>query len=310
MGGRAPRRHFLRHVALASAGLFVPGRPARAQERDSPLFRLDAELITTPVTVNDTEGRLVATLDREDFLLFEDGILQPLAQFTRERVPVSVALVLDGSDSMRGSRMGEAHAALSIFVMELLSPLDEAALVTFNHQPRVAVGWSREREALRDRLVSVKPSGGTALYDAVASTLPLFRARRHARAAMVLVSDGADTASDLSLSELRRMLTGSEVFVYAIALESGGRGGTLQVNPWALRDLTGRGGGYTEVISSPSDLGPATSRIADELNHQYLLGFSPDRKADGRFHTIRVAVRGAEHRVRSRRGYLATRLTR
>lgn len=271
------------------------------------MFKADVELVSTPVTVTDDDGRLVSTLDRDDFDVFEDGLVQPIAHFTKDRLPVSVALVLDASDSMVGARMVDARAALARFLDDLLAPEDEASLVIFNHRPRVAASWTIDRGPLQRRLSEIQPSGGTALYDAVTATLPLFKSRRHPRAAMVLVSDGADTASDASLIELRDRLTGSDVFVYAIAIEAANGRRSTEVNPWALRDVTGSGGGYTEVIAQTSELGPATARIADELNHQYMLGFSPERRIDGQYHTIRVAVRGRPYRIRARRGYFSGR---
>jgi Ca-activated chloride channel family protein len=307
MTGLTSRRQFMRHVGVTAAGSLASRMSSAAQDAGARVFRADVELVTTPVTVTDADGRLVITLEKTDFDVFEDGVLQPLLQFTRDRVPVSVALVLDASDSMVGARMTDAQAALSRFLDDLLAPEDEASLVIFNHASRLAASWTHDRSPLKSRLVQVQPSGGTAIYDAVAATMPLFRSRRHPRGAMVLVSDGADTASDVTLSELRSKLTGSDVFIYAIAIEASNGRRATEVNPWALRDVTGRGGGYTEVIAQPSDLGPATARIADELNHQYMLGFSPERRTDGQYHTIRVAVKNREYRVRSRRGYVATR---
>jgi VWFA-related protein len=285
--------------------MVLPRTPG-AQDQGARVFRSDVELVSTPVTVVDEDGRLVTTLGREDFEVFDDGIARPVAHFTGDRLPVSVALVLDASDSMVGPRMADARAALARFADELLLPDDEAALVVFNHQPRVAAAWRDRRALLRSRLDEIQPSGGTAIYDAVTATLPLFDSRRHPRAAMVVVSDGADTASDTTLMALRDILTGSDVFIYAIAIAASGRRST-EVNPWALRDMTSRGGGYTEVIANAAELGPATSRIADELNHQYMLGFSPGRRPDGGYHTIRISVRGRPYRVRSRRGYFAGR---
>jgi VWFA-related protein len=305
MIGLRSRRRFMQDVGLMAAAPLAARRPVAAQDAWARVFRADVELVTTPVTVTDAEGRLVATLQKDDFDVFEDGMAQPLLHFTRDRVPVSVGLVLDASDSMVGARMTDARMALERFLDDLLAPEDEAALVVFNHAPRVTVSWTPDRPALKERLSQVQPSGGTAIYDAVAATLPLFRRRRHPRGAMVLVSDGADTASDVTLSQLRSTLTGSDVFIYAIAIEAANGRRATEVNPWALRDVTSRGGGYTEVIARTADLGPATARIADELNHQYMLGFSPERRTDGQYHTIRVAVKSGEYRVRSRRGYVA-----
>jgi hypothetical protein len=78
------------------------------------------------------------------------------------------------------------------------------------------------------------------------------------------------------------------------------------VNPYALREITDDTGGYTEVVKSTTELGPATARIADELNHQYTLGFTMGHPPDDRFHSLRVRVSRPQHRVRARRGYVAT----
>lgn len=306
MTGPTPRRQFLHQLGLAGAGLLAPCGAARAQE-GGRVFKADTELVSTAVTVIDGEGRLVSTLSRDDFEVFEDGAPQSVAQFTGDRVPVSLVLLLDASDSMIGPRIADARAALARFLDDLLEPEDEAALVTFNHHARVSATWTLDRAPLRQQLDVIQPTGGTALYDAIVATLPLFRSRRHQRAAMLVVSDGADTASDASLMELRATLTGTDVFIYAIGISSKSGRRSTEVNPWALRDVTASGGGYTEVISSPAELGPATDRIAEELNHQYMLGFTPERRTDGRYHTIRITIRGRDYRVRSRRGYFAGR---
>lgn len=305
MTGPTPRRRFLHQLGLAGAGLLVPRADAGAQQ--GRVFRADTELVSTPVTVTDDDGRLIATLSRDDFEVFEDGVPQAVSQFTRERVPVSVLLLIDASDSMVGPRIADARAALARFLDELLRPEDEASLVVFNHRAQVSASWTLDRAPLRRRLDEIQPTGGTALYDAIASALPIFKSRQHQRAAMLVVSDGADTASDATLMELRESLTGSDVFIYAIGISSKSGRRSTEVNPWALRDVTGSGGGYTEVIASTAELGPATARIADELNHQYMLGFTPERRTDERYHTIRITVRGRSYRVRSRRGYFAGR---
>jgi Ca-activated chloride channel homolog len=265
-------------------------------------FRSDAELVTTPVTVRDANGRLVTTLQRTDFTVEEDGTEQPITQFSKERVPVSVSLVLDTSDSMRGQRMVDARAALARFLDDLLAEPDEASLVSFNHDAHVVAAWTSERTSLRARLDDLRPSGGTAMFDAVAAALPLFESRTHPRAAIVLVSDGADTASDTSPTRLKSILVRTDVFLYAIAIDSGDARSTTRVNPYTLGELSAQGGGYSEVIRTAADLGPATERIAEELNNQYMIGYTPTTRGDGKYHSVRVKVNNPEYKVRARRG--------
>jgi VWFA-related protein len=265
-------------------------------------FRSSSELVTTAVTVRDAEGRLVTDLEQKDFIVEEDGVPQPITQFTRERVPVSLSLTFDISDSMRGQRFADARGALGHFLDKLLAVEDEAALIGFNHEARLYSAWTSEKGNLRDRLADIKPSGGTAMYDAVELSMPLFDSRQHQRAAILLVSDGADTASDTTPTVLKQMLNRSDIFLYAIGIDTLDARNSTRINPFTLQELTGQGGGYTEIIRSTDELGPATERIAEELNNQYLIGYTPLKRGDGKYHIVRVKVTNDSYRVRARRG--------
>jgi VWFA-related protein len=294
------RREFMWSLAALLATRRV--RAQKPQETD-PRFRLGTELVPTAVTVRDGEGRLVKSLRREDFEVAEDGVAQPVTQFTTERVPVSVALALDCSDSMRGSRMDDARSAVRNFLENLLDPEDETALIFFNHEARVAEGWSRDRGAVAGLLKAVRPTGATAIYDAVGAALPLFADRVHPRAALVVVSDGADTASDTAITALKQKLVREDIFLYAIGIASPTVRGPSRINPQVLRELAGSSGGYAEIIASTAEIAGATERIADELNNQYMLGYTPVSTGDGRtYRAIRVRVKQQELNVRARRG--------
>jgi len=305
----ATRRGVLAGLLRAGAWAGLAGawpRPAGARQRPmatNEVFRGGAELVPTAVTVRDAQGRLVTSLGREDFSVSESGRVQPITQFARDRVPVSLALVLDISDSMRGPRMDDARAALAEFVDVLLNPEDEAALIVFNHESRLLSGWTLDRAPLRDALESVRPTGGTAIYDAIDQALPLFVDRRHPRGAIVLVSDGADTASDTPVVELKQQLARSDVFLYGIAVDTPNARSATRINPQVFRELSAQSGGYAEIVSSTAEIAPATSRIAEELNAQYMLGYTPTTPGDGRYRSIRVTVdAGDGYVVRSRRG--------
>ena len=293
---------------IAAALLFLLGTATLlsqpAIDLRSKSFRTGSELVTTAVTVRDAEGRLVTGLEQKDFTVEEDGVPQPITQFTRERVPVSLSLTLDISDSMRGQRMVDARTALAHFLDRLLAPEDEAALVGFNHAARLYSAWSTDRDSTRTRLESITPSGGTALYDAIEVSLPLFDSRQHPRAAILLVSDGADTASDVTPTQLKPKLNRSDVFLYAIGIDSADARASTRLNPFTLQELSSQGGGYTEIIRSTAELGPATERIAEELNNQYVIGYTPTKRGDGRYHLVRVKVSDDTYRVRARRGVL------
>jgi Ca-activated chloride channel family protein len=287
-------------IALAMMTSLEAQKPIDVRER----FRADTELVTIPVTVRDAAGRLVTTLDRGDFVVEEDGLAQPITQFERDRVPVSLALAVDTSDSMRGDRIVDARIVLANFLDKLLAPEDEASLLSFNHETRMLAGWTHHRASLREKLDGMRPSGSTAIYDAVSAALPLFQSRSHPRAALLIVSDGADTASDITIAKLKQQLVRSDVLLYAIAIDAPNGRTSTRVNPYTLNELTNQGGGYAEIITSDAELGPATERIAEELNHQYMIGYTPSTPGNGNYRSIRVRVKSAELRVRSRRGVI------
>ena len=300
-------RRLLATSLLLCAAVIAAAAAQRRLPDGRSVFRSGIELVNVTATVTDAKGRLVDGLTAADFKIYEDRERRPATYFSRERVPLSLGLVLDTSDSMYGQRIEDARFALNRFLLDLLEPSDEAFLLVFNHRPMVTTGWTRTPSRLSPELEAVRPWGATAMYDAMLETLPLFESRRHQRAAIVLISDGADTASDHPVREVRDRLRRSEAFVYAIAIDAKESAPINdQVNPFALREMTDESGGYTEVVRETSELVPAVRRIADELNHQYTLGYTPSKPPDGRYRRIRVRVVGRDYTVRARRGYVAS----
>lgn len=270
------------------------------------IFRQGIDLVVVNASVTDKDGRPVLGLRREDFSVYEDGVEQPISQFTGERVPISLGILVDVSDSMFGSRIADARKAIDRFVLDLLEPGDEAFLMVFNHEPELVKGWTFPPRDLAGSLDTVKPFGGTAIYDALLRTAPLLGKRRHQRCGLVVVSDGEDTASDARLQDALAALNRTDAFVYAIAIDAPtGPAINRRFSPDALREITSQNGGYTAVIHVSPDLAEATERIATELNHQYTLGFSAVHGADGKYHLLRVRTHDLSQFSRSRRGYYA-----
>jgi Ca-activated chloride channel family protein len=291
------------------AALGMAGAAAIAQEpafHDPRLFRSGIEITGVNATVRDAAGRLVTGLSREAFDIYEDGDLQPITQFTNERVPISLGVLLDTSDSMFGRRIKDARAAVERFLFELLDDGDEYFVMAFNHEPHPMTSWTQTPDVVRRALAGVRPAGGTAAYDAVIASLPMFVKRSRERGALVIISDGADTASDATLRAVHSALVRSDAFVYAVAIDSPDRKAiNTRVNPVALQEITDDSGGRTEVVHSSEEIAGATARIAEELNSQYLLGYVSPHAGDGLYHSIRVRVRGTDYRVRARSGYVA-----
>ena len=331
-------------LALA-AGYGVSGQQQPPNLPESFLFRTGVELINVTATVTDSRGRFVSGLQKDDFLVYEDGELQPVTHFSNERVPVSLGIALDTSGSMNGNKIVAARHALDRFLYDLLDRDDEIFLYQFSYEPILVQEWTTDRERLSRALGRIRPRGGTALYDTVAEAVPLAQSGRHTKKALVIISDGNDTNSFMDLPDLRPIIRETEVLVYAVGIDGraparlrrgqpplplpipapfpipGRRPGTPspwprggarssfqddRVNVSALRDLTDDSGGRTEIIRSISDLEPATASIADELSKQYYLGYPAPGPNDGQWHSIRVEVRGSAYLVRARRGYVAT----
>jgi len=296
---------------VASAVLSVgaqDGRSNQPMQRAPRALRSSVELTAVTVTVRDNEGHLVPDLPVGAFSIFEDGEPQTITQYAHERVPVGVGLLLDISDSMFGQRIKDARAAVERFLLELLSPDDSLFVMTFNHEPHVLISWTppAEAAAVRSALETLRPFGGTAVYDAVMHALTIMDHRPRDRAAIVVISDGADTASDTTLRDLRSALLRADAFVYAVAIDSPDRQAiNARVNAAALGEITGQTGGSTEVVRTTADLSAATARIAEELNTQYVLGYSSPHPGDGKYHSIRVKVNREGYRARSRNGYIS-----
>jgi VWFA-related protein len=285
--------------AVAAVGLAAQNGPAR--------FQSGVDLISVTATVVDKDGQLVTGLPADAFEIFEEGERQKITQFTSERVPVSLAVLLDVSDSMFGQRLVDARSAVERFLFELLDKNDEFSVLAFNHEPRALTRWTQEPDVVRVAMSELRPFGSTALYDAVLSALPMMDTRSKQRASVLIISDGADTASDAALREVRSALIRSDAFVYAIAVDPPAKRAINEtVNVSALNEITGGSGGNTELVHQTSDLLAATARIAEELNSQYVLGYYSPLPLDGSYRSIRVRAANPEHRIRARRGYIAT----
>jgi VWFA-related protein len=279
---------------------------AEPQSTREGRFRSAIDLTTVNATVVGRNGGLITGLPRDAFDVYEDGRLQTITQFTNERVPVSLGILLDISDSMFGRRLLEAREALEQFIADGLDPEDEFSLLAFNHLPHPLTGWTSDRGTAAKAMLPLQPSGSTAIYDAIVAALPLVDIRNRQRAALLVLSDGADTASDATIRDVRSALLRSDAFVYAIAIDASERQPiNTAVNPSILREITDQSGGRTLVVHSTADAVSALSQIADELNSQYLIGYSSPRAGDGQFHSIRVRVRNTDHLVRARNGYVA-----
>jgi Ca-activated chloride channel family protein len=196
-----------------------PQQPA-TDDSQSFRFRTGVELINVTATVTDEGGRFVPGLRKEDFRVYQDGEEQPVTHFNNERVPVSLGIALDTSGSMEGEKMMAARDALNSFLVQLNDPEDEVFLYAFDSNPRLVQGWTRDKRRVSAELGRLQPRGGTALYDAVAESVPLAQSGRNRKKALVIISDGNDTSSRTDVQSLKQLIRETEVLVYAIGIDS------------------------------------------------------------------------------------------
>jgi Ca-activated chloride channel family protein len=201
-------------VLLAAA---LGGLAAHAQ--DGFRFKSGVDLINVTATVTDEDGRFVPSLTKDDFAIFENGRRQEISHFSRDRAPVSLGILLDTSGSMTADKMAAARSAIDRFIYDLLGPDDELFFMEFASTARVTQAWTTDRAAISHAVGRVDPVGGTAIYDAVAKAIPMAAAGRHKKKALLVISDGNDTSSTVSVPLLRQRIRDSEVLVYALGVD-------------------------------------------------------------------------------------------
>jgi len=194
-------------------------------------FKSGVELINVTATVSDTSGRFVSGLRQDDFVVYEDDKPVSVTHFSADRVPVSLGIALDTSGSMAGTKIQAAQDALDRFLYELLDKEDEIFLYRFSNVPMLLQGWTRDRQLLSRALGRITPNGGTAMYDAVADAIPVAQQGQHRKKALLVISDGNDTASATTIRDVKARIRESEVLVYAIGIDGEGEATTRPQAP-------------------------------------------------------------------------------
>ena len=207
-------------VALAAVvAVVLVGTGPSLHGQEGFKFKSGVELVNVNVTVTDRSGRFISGLTQQDFLVYDDTREQEITHFSAERVPVSLGITLDTSGSMAGEKMESAKEALNRFLLELLAPEDDVFLIRFGASPDLVHDWTAEKQLVSRRLNRITPSGGTAMYDAVAEAVPMSQGGEHRKKAILIVSDGNDTNSRTTVGELKQMIRDTEVLVYAVGID-------------------------------------------------------------------------------------------
>jgi len=291
-------------IALGCAGIAAATPGARQ------VFRGGTDVVLLSVTVLDAKGRLVAGLSKEDFQVFEDGVLQDISNFSREAQPIALSLVLDSSTSME-LKLGIAQEAATGFARRL-APRDIAQVIDFDSQARILQTFTGDKALLETAIRRTQAGGSTSLYNAVyqaLSELKRLRAETTAdihRQAIVVLSDGEDTSSLVAYEEVLELAKRSDVAVYAIGLRMKNEVPTRGWNEaeFVLRSLAQETGGRSYSVGDANQLPAIYSQIADELANQYTVGYtSKNSKRDGAWRRINVRVARESTTARTKAGY-------
>jgi Ca-activated chloride channel homolog len=302
---------------LAAGGLLaVFGAAAVHAGTGIPVFKADVELVNVAVTITDGQSRFVTDLGERDFQILEDGTPQDLTLFTHERLPLSLSILLDTSQSM-SQKLPEAQGAAVRFV-RTLEPGDEAQVIQFDQRARIAQDFTTDQQRLETAIHATRAAGSTALYNAVYIALKDLRARRRAeelrRMAVVVLSDGDDPASLVNDDQVLELARTSGIAVYGISLRPPAAATALLQKDVGLpryffSALTRDTGGQAHFLSGVSQLAGVYDQVARELRSQYNLGyFSSNGTRDGRWRNIQVRLpQQPQFQVRHRTGYYAPR---
>ena len=299
-------------AVLVAAALAAPASAQSPRPTPRPpVFEAEIEVININVSITDQRGQYVTGLKREDFAVFEDGIRQEVSIFAAEDLPISMVLMVDTSASM-DEKLRAARAAGRRFV-RTLRPQDEAQVMQFNDRATVLQDFTSDHAALEAAFDRTEASGPTALHNALYVALKELAKQKEGgalrRRAVVLLSDGEDTASLVSDEQVLDLARKTEINIYAISLR--GRAvperSRLKFSQAAhlLTSLTQDTGGQVHFPNSISELDAVYDRIADELRTQYSLGYvSSNRRSDGKWRRIVVRVpTRADLLVRHKLGY-------
>lgn len=305
-------------VAAAAHAQLLPPVPAlkdTVAQVPPPVFRSGAELVALSVAVLDRNQHFVRGLAATDFAVFEDGVQQDVSFFATSDVPLDLILLLDTSASM-SDKMKSVHEAALGFLRTLRGQ-DRGAVVAFNDGVQVLQALTGDFPSLERAVRSTQPSGATALNNAIYVALKEFgRSARQSgevrRQAIAVLSDGDDTCSLISFDDVLGEAKKSGVGIYTISLRMrlGPRQhGIFSTALYSMKTLAQETGALAFFPAAIEDLSGVYGKIADELEHQYAIGYSPKNgRADGRFRRVIVqVVSRPELRLRARTGYFAER---
>lgn len=287
---------------LCAAALTTLGREPAAQQ---PTFRSGTRIVPVLATVTDAQGRLVPDLQREDFIILDNGRPQEITFFRNDVQPFTIVVMLDFSASMTAN-LDLLKAAAEQFILRML-PEDRGQVGAFSDKIQFSGEFTSDRDDLIAALDDLQFGNPTRLYDAIDASIDMLEGIEGRRIVLVF-TDGDDTASRRNMGDVLEKARVKEVMIYAIGLESqffnGVRMQRTRPDRGLRRLAEETGGGYFE-LKKTDELASTFTRVAQELHSLYTLGFTPE-VLDGREHRLEVQVKRPGTRARARRSYIAS----
>ena len=302
-------RTWKRLVAVLPLCLFltdtVAQRNAEDVEGQAP-FRVEVDAVNILVAIHEKETRkFVTDLTREDFEIYEDGVVQDITNFTQQiNLPLTIALCMDTSSSVRLKLPFEKETAID-FLYAVMRPMDRALLVEFDTGVTLVHDFTSNPNDLVREIKLLRAGGGTSLYDAIYLVAEQKMLQEEGRKTVVVVTDGADFTSKHTFEETLRMAYQAEITIYAISTTRFGADIDHEGDN-ALRQLTESTGGRAFFPYSSDRLSSAFQEVDQELRSQYNLTYVPtNKKRDSSFREIKVRVDRDGVRLTHRQGYFA-----
>ena len=269
-----------------------PHPASGAADRVDTHIKVTSDLVLIPVTVTDENDGIITGLKKEHFKLYDNKVETPITQFAVEDAPVSVGIVFDCSGSM-GAKLRRAEAAVAEF-MRTANPEDEFALASFNDRVQLLSEFTNDAAQIQNRLLFMHSAGETALLDAVYLMVQQLEHAKHARKAILIVSDGGDNSSRYTARDVKKRLRESDAQIFAIGIfEPLGfrdRSPEEYLGPVLLDELAKQTGGHLFEVNDVGQLEDAAVKIGQALRNEYVLGFAPTGEHDGKYHKVQVKV--------------------
>jgi Ca-activated chloride channel family protein len=272
-------------------------------------YRVSVDLVNVLCSVFDKNtNSFVTNLMQEDFSVYEDGKKQEIKNFAREtNLPLTIAMLIDTSRSVAPKLKFEQEAATSFF-QSILRETDRAMLVEFDSGVTLVQDFTNDPNKLAKGISKLRAAGGTALYDAIYITCDEKLIRETGRKALIILSDGEDESSRVSLQQATEMALHAEATTFAISISKGGffGVGNSEKGDDVLEDIAKETGGRIFFPFKIDDLDDAFRQINQELRSQYSIGYlSTNPLRDGNYRKIEIKVSEGGLKLSHRKGYYA-----